>query len=489
MLFITILLEILMSKDVFGDPVWIRQLRKEKIGNWIKKHRIFLTSVILAISGIMASWMIADYYYNLSLEDIGKALNPNDTPTKDLSSKEFPLVVDITSLKNNEKLKPGRTIIINGTSEKIEEIFRLNLFNPSKDIVEDTKISITFEPENEFFGKMITAEKCSGDYCFSSEHPINVATINPNEVVTIQSTWNFSPLFLYESNQDFLLKFNISNQLYNKSIVDIYPINAVLSKPITRWGASIEVDQKVYTWTDKVYITIIDPGANLDSNQIDVIGYHKEDKKIRIFTESGNEIQYSAVESGYDTGIFTASLILSGFPNLDANNDGLENDATGLTFGRGPEGGFIATDKEDTLHVSYQFTPIENIEAIALINMNTAAAQFDKSSYFVNEMANVMVVDPDVNTNPEKIDHLIINVGSDTMPQGINIMLLETNEATGIFEGKVSLRKENVVEENELKVSVGDDIWMRYFDRTIPRPFQDLGIVIVEATSKIKDKS
>jgi outer membrane PBP1 activator LpoA protein len=31
------------------------------------------------------------------------------------------------------------------------------------------------------------------------------------------------------------------------------------------FGATIELDQKVYTWTDKVYITVVAPDHNMDS--------------------------------------------------------------------------------------------------------------------------------------------------------------------------------------------------------------------------------
>jgi exoribonuclease R len=40
----------------------------------------------------------------------------------------------------------------------------------------------------------------------------------------------------------------------------------------------VELDQKVYTWTDKVYITIVAPDHNFDSNLIDEIGESAEDK-------------------------------------------------------------------------------------------------------------------------------------------------------------------------------------------------------------------
>ena len=40
----------------------------------------------------------------------------------------------------------------------------------------------------------------------------------------------------------------------------------------SNFGATVELDQKVYTWTDKVYITIVAPDHNFDSDLVDEIG-------------------------------------------------------------------------------------------------------------------------------------------------------------------------------------------------------------------------
>ncbi|MBT5280140.1 MAG: hypothetical protein HOL71_03830, partial [Euryarchaeota archaeon] len=40
----------------------------------------------------------------------------------------------------------------------------------------------------------------------------------------------------------------------------------------SNFGATVELDQKVYTWTDKVYITIVAPDHNFDGDLIDEIG-------------------------------------------------------------------------------------------------------------------------------------------------------------------------------------------------------------------------
>ena len=48
----------------------------------------------------------------------------------------------------------------------------------------------------------------------------------------------------------------------------------------SNFGATIELDQKVYTWTDKVYITIVAPDHNFDSGLVDKIGDSDDDPLI-----------------------------------------------------------------------------------------------------------------------------------------------------------------------------------------------------------------
>ena len=44
----------------------------------------------------------------------------------------------------------------------------------------------------------------------------------------------------------------------------------------SNFGATVELDQKVYTWTDRVYITVVAPDMNFDPNLIDTIGTNSE---------------------------------------------------------------------------------------------------------------------------------------------------------------------------------------------------------------------
>ena len=80
----------------------------------------------------------------------------------------------------------------------------------------------------------------------------------------------------------------------------------------SNFGATIELDQRVYTWTDKVYITVVAPDHNIDSDQVDEIG-SEDPYPIRVSTRGDELENYKLVETGADTGIFTGEVILIGF--------------------------------------------------------------------------------------------------------------------------------------------------------------------------------
>ena len=62
------------------------------------------------------------------------------------------------------------------------------------------------------------------------------------------------------------------------------------------FGATIELDQNVYTWTDKVFITIVASDYNFDSNIVDEIG---TEATARLPSGHGNELeQYRLAETG-----------------------------------------------------------------------------------------------------------------------------------------------------------------------------------------------
>jgi hypothetical protein len=262
----------------------------------------------------------------------------------------------------------------------------------------------------------------------------------------------------------------------------------------SNFGATVELDQKVYTWTDKVYITIVAPDHNMDSALIDEIGNTASDH-IKISTRGFDIDRYKLVETGVDTGIFTGEVILTGF---DFNADGdlatgnvggvAGNDVGGTATsadGVGPTNGFLETSDDDGLTVSFEYSEDETVVGSALIRWNIGEIQWLEASYPASGTGVVRVIDPDMNWDPEAVDNYNIDVWSDSDAGGIDLTVTETNEATGIFEGTVFFTVSNESSGHRLRVSEGDTVTAEYEDNTLPEPYTTADEINVTATTLI----
>lgn len=250
------------------------------------------------------------------------------------------------------------------------------------------------------------------------------------------------------------------------------------------FGATIELDQKVYTWTDKVYITIVAPDHNYDSDLVDEIGNTDTDP-IKISTRGHDLDEYKLVETGVDTGIFTGEVILTGFAPHDADGDGELYDARDITGGSGPTSGLLETNNDDGLSVSFEYSEDTTIVASALVRWNIGEVQWLESSYPATGSGIVRVIDPDMNLNPEAVDNFDVNVWSDSDAGGIDLTVTETNEATGIFEGTVAFQTETESSGHRLRAAEGDTVTAEYEDRTLPDPYNTVDDLDITATTLI----
>src|SRR6185437_7691228 len=125
----------------------------------------------------------------------------------------------------------------------------------------------------------------------------------------------------------------------------------------SNFGATVELDQKVYTWTDRVYITVVAPDHNFDPNLIDTIG-DSDENKVTVSTRGNNLSPYKLVETGVDTGIFTGYVILEGDQKIVGAGgvDGsglLPTGNQGDAKGGGPTDGFLPATEQDGISVSF----------------------------------------------------------------------------------------------------------------------------------------
>ena len=250
-------------------------------------------------------------------------------------------------------------------------------------------------------------------------------------------------------------------------------------------GATVELDQRVYTWTDKVYVAVVAPDHNIDAGGVDEIGVD-DDYPVRVSTR-GHEIgQYKLVETGADTGIFTGEVILTGFVH-DADGDGRAGDSKPHTSegGSGPTDGRIGTGSESGISVSFRYSEGETASASAPIRWNVGEVQWLGASYADMGSGIVRVVDPDMNLNPEAVDSFKVTVWSDSDGGGIDLTVTETNEATGIFEGTVFFGPGADTGGHRLRVAEGDTVTAQYHDNTLPAPFKESEGIRVGATAMI----
>ena len=111
---------------------------------------------------------------------------------------------------------------------------------------------------------------------------------------------------MYEFLLGFLL---ILGPVYADSIPDY-------QKPF----APIFTDKPVYSWTDKIIISINAPSLNSNPNQIDSIG-ESESHPIKISSGENFLEPYRLTETSSNSGIFSGEIILTGFLH-DVDGDG-----------------------------------------------------------------------------------------------------------------------------------------------------------------------
>ena len=76
-----------------------------------------------------------------------------------------------------------------------------------------------------------------------------------------------------------------------------------------------------------------------------------------------------------------------------------------------------------------------------------------------------------MNLNPESIDTINIQVFSENDNAGIDIEITETTEDSGIFEGIISITKDDQSSGNRLYALPDSQITAKYTDRTLPKPY------------------
>ncbi len=245
--------------------------------------------------------------------------------------------------------------------------------------------------------------------------------------------------------------------------------------------APIFTNKPVYSWTDKVKMTIIAPSWNTDKHLIDSIGDDQE-HPIKISTREHSLEPYRFTETDVNSGIFTAEIILTGFSH-DANGDGTI-DTSPRTNGNGPTSGFLEVDRDSAITISFEFADGVVLTESVPVQWNIGTIEFLNEIYFPEDSIIVRVVDLDMNLNPEAVDQIPIEVFSDSDVAGIEVDGIETSENSGLFEATITLTP-SFSSGNRLYSVPGDIISAKYDDHTLPKPYTTSDDLEIESFTMI----
>ena len=244
----------------------------------------------------------------------------------------------------------------------------------------------------------------------------------------------------------------------------------------------IFTDKSVYSWTDKVKITILAPSWNSDKFLIDSIG-DDEYNPIKISTASKSLEPYRFTETGVNTGIFTGEVTLTGFSH-DADGDG-DIDTMPRTLGNGPTSGFLEVERDSGLTISFEFADGVVLTESVATTWNMGNIQFMEDNFLSDKPALIRVHDPDLNLNPEALDQISITVTSDSDAAGIEVAAIETSERSGLFVATITFTQNLPSSGSRLLALPGDEINAKYDDHTLPKPYSTSDNLEIIAIAKV----
>jgi len=230
----------------------------------------------------------------------------------------------------------------------------------------------------------------------------------------------------------------------------------------------IFTDKSLYSWTDKIKMTIIAPSWNTDRDLIDSIG-GTQDHAIKISTREHSLERYRFTETNVNSGIFKAEVILTGFSH-DVDGDG-HIDTTPRTMGTGPTSGFLEVNRDSGVTISFEFADGVILTESVPVSWNVGIIQFTQDIYLLDDAVIIRIIDSDMNLNPEALDHIPIQVSSDSDIAGIKVDGIETSESSGMFVATISLSQTSTSSGSRLYSISGDKISTKYDDYTLPKPY------------------
>ena len=245
--------------------------------------------------------------------------------------------------------------------------------------------------------------------------------------------------------------------------------------------APIFTDKPVYSWTDKIIISVNAPSWNSNSNQVNSIG-ESNSHPIKISSGENFLKPYRLTETSSNSGIFSGEIILTGFSH-DVDGDG-NFDTTPKTSGNGPTNGFLEVENNDSITISFEFADGIVLTESVPITWNMGVVQFTQDIFLTSDSVEIRVIDHDMNLNPETLDTITIEVFSDSDSGGIQVIATETSERSGDFIASIALST-STSSGNRLYAIPGDSIFAKYDDHTLPKPYSKSDEKSIQASAII----
>ena len=245
--------------------------------------------------------------------------------------------------------------------------------------------------------------------------------------------------------------------------------------------APIFTDKPVYSWTDKIIISVNAPSWNSNSNQVNSIG-DSNSHPIKISSGENFLKPYRLTETSSNSGIFSGEIILTGFSH-DVDGDG-NFDTTPKTSGNGPTNGFLEVENNDSITISFEFADGIVLTESVPITWNMGVVQFTQDIFLTSDSVEIRVIDHDMNLNPETLDTITIEVFSDSDSGGIQVIATETSERSGDFIASIALST-STSSGNRLYAIPGDSIFAKYDDHTLPKPYSKSDEKSIQASAII----
>jgi hypothetical protein len=212
---------------------------------------------------------------------------------------------------------------------------------------------------------------------------------------------------------------------------------------------SISVDASSVSYGEGFTVTITDLDNDLDSLAYDVVTY-----RLAYTNLFGAPIlaTRTAVETGPNTGTFVEYLVVG-------------NHFSPL-IGRTITVSFIDDTPITAAPTELNLPWPAGKTVIAVLTTSTQTGDLNVAPYpefGPGTKVNITLYDFDLNTNINLIESVIIRIKTNTVPNGLQFLLIETGLSTGLFTGKVQVGGA-VAPTNYIAAAVGDLVQVVYID-------------------------